>query len=71
MSGIFFPVEQMPPWIQKAVWFTPLYHAVGATRAVVHNGSLTAAAGHFAWLLTVTAIAFLAALLLIRRRLVN
>jgi lipooligosaccharide transport system permease protein len=27
-SGIFFPMDQMPYWVQKAAWFSPLYHAV-------------------------------------------
>jgi lipooligosaccharide transport system permease protein len=31
-SGTFFPIEQLPPFLQPLAWFTPLYHGVAAAR---------------------------------------
>jgi len=33
-SGTFFPVEQLPPFLQTLAWFTPLFHGVALTRAL-------------------------------------
>ena len=33
-SGTFFPVEQLPGWMQPIAWVTPLWHGVEACRAV-------------------------------------
>jgi lipooligosaccharide transport system permease protein len=33
-SGTFFPISQLPGWIQPVAWFTPLWHGVELTRAV-------------------------------------
>lgn len=59
-SGVFFPVTQLPEWLQPLAWFTPLFHGVALTRGltlgtlespdwVVHLGYLAAmaAAGVF------------------------
>ncbi len=32
-SGTFFPLEQMPVWLQPVAWVTPLWHGVVLTRA--------------------------------------
>lgn len=32
-SGTFFPVEQLPAFLQPIAWVTPLYHGVALTRA--------------------------------------
>ncbi|MCL3860172.1 ABC transporter permease [Actinotalea sp. K2] len=34
-SGTFFPIEQLPGWLQPVAWVTPLWHAVEACRALV------------------------------------
>ena len=41
ISGIFYPVSQLPEWVQSVVWLSPLYHGVEAFRPLV--------AGHFDW----------------------
>ncbi len=69
-SGIFFPLEGLPGWVQSLVWFTPLVHLVRATRALVF-GSPGAAVGDVVWLLVVAALVLPAPLLLLRRRLVH
>jgi lipooligosaccharide transport system permease protein len=33
-SGTFFPVEQLPIFVQPIAWVTPLYHGVAVTRAL-------------------------------------
>jgi lipooligosaccharide transport system permease protein len=32
-SGTFFPVAQLPDWLQPIAWLSPLYHGVQLTRA--------------------------------------
>jgi lipooligosaccharide transport system permease protein len=32
-SGIFFPIESMPPVVAKIAFFTPLYHLVNVSRS--------------------------------------
>ena len=34
-SGTFFPISQLPGWLQAVARVTPLYHAVALTRALV------------------------------------
>src|SRR4051794_20184326 len=33
-SGTFFPVDQLPPFLQTLAWFTPLFHGVALTRSL-------------------------------------
>ena len=33
-SGTFFPVDQLPVWMQPVAWVTPLWHGVEACRAL-------------------------------------
>ena len=48
-SGIFFPFNQLPGWVEVVAWITPLYHLVEITRGL---------AIHTAWLLVVSAALF-------------
>ena len=52
-SGTFFPVEQLPGWLQPVAYLTPLWHGVELTRAV----ALDTAPAWDAW----THVAYLAA----------
>jgi lipooligosaccharide transport system permease protein len=55
-SGTFFPVDQLPGWLQPIAWLTPLWHAVELCRgATTGSISLGAALGHLAVLAAVTA----------------
>jgi len=51
-GGAFYPIEQLPAWLQPVAWFTPLWHGVELCRGLVLGG-LTAggAIGHLAVLL--------------------
>ena len=33
-SGIFFPFNRLPSWVEVVAWFTPLYHLVQVTRGL-------------------------------------
>jgi ABC-2 type transport system permease protein len=39
MSGLFTPVESMPPWAQKITWFNPITYFVKVIRMVMLKGS--------------------------------
>jgi len=68
-SGIFFPPSRMPPAVQTAIWFTPLYHVAHLIRGLVLgqiSGSLLV---DLLWMLVFTAIMLLFPARLIRRKL--
>lgn len=69
-SGIFFPLDALPGWVQTAAWFTPLYHLVRATRAFT-LGSPWAAAGDLLWLGIVALALLPVPAVLLRRRMVQ
>jgi ABC-2 type transport system permease protein len=39
MSGLFTPVDSMPPWVQVASEFTPVRHFVAISRAILVKGA--------------------------------
>lgn len=39
ISGVYFPVEQLPLGLQQATWVLPLTHAVKATREILGAGA--------------------------------
>ncbi len=44
-SGTFFPVNQLPDWMEPAAYVTPLWHGVELTRAAALDLPPTLAAG--------------------------
>lgn len=50
-AGTFFPIEQLPGWLQPVAWVTPLWHAVDASRDLM-LGTVTPGPllGHLAYL---------------------
>ena len=68
-SGVFFPLASLPRWARVLAWFLPLTHAVPLCRALAGTGGNVALAGDVAWIVVVTAAAFVVAERLIRRRL--
>jgi lipooligosaccharide transport system permease protein len=56
-SGTFFPVEQLPDWIEPLAWATPLWHGVELTRDLA-TGQIEAglAAVHVLYLGTLTVV---------------
>ncbi len=69
-SGIFFPLDALPGWVQTAAWFTPLYHVVRATRALAF-GTPVAAVPEVVWLAAVAVVLLPVPAVLLRRRLVQ
>jgi lipooligosaccharide transport system permease protein len=50
-SGTFFPVDQLPDWLQPVAWISPLWHGVELCRgATTGSLGLAAAMGHIAFL---------------------
>jgi lipooligosaccharide transport system permease protein len=70
-SGTFFPVTQLPRWLQFIAYATPLYHGVALCRGVV-LGDLGLVAGvvHVAYLVVLVAIGYVLAVRSYRKRLV-
>jgi lipooligosaccharide transport system permease protein len=71
LCGVFFPLEQLPAFLQTAAGFLPLTHAVALARPLM-NGVVPAAAGtHLLVLALYCAAGFYLALVLTRRRLLK
>jgi lipooligosaccharide transport system permease protein len=70
-SGVFFPLQQLPAWLQIVSRVFPLTHAVALARPLM-NGAVPQSAGlHVLVLVAYAALALYAALLLARRRLLG
>jgi lipooligosaccharide transport system permease protein len=70
-SGIFFPLDEMPVWVQWLAWIMPLHHAVNLLRALMLTGDLRAALLAALWIAVVTAALFVLPLNLLYRRLIK
>jgi lipooligosaccharide transport system permease protein len=69
-SGIFFPFERLPDWVEVVAWLTPLYHLVEITRGLATGPEALAILANVAWLAVVSAILFAVPVRAVRRRLV-
>jgi lipooligosaccharide transport system permease protein len=49
-SGTFFPVEQLPAWLQPVAWVSPLWHGVELCRGATTGSLGLASVGHVAYL---------------------
>lgn len=70
-SGVFFPLDGLPVFVQKLAWFMPLYHVVELTRSLVLGRVTASLLYNAAWLLAFIAVFFKPPLYLMRRRLIN
>lgn len=70
-SGVFFPVGDLPVWLQPVVWATPLWHGVELSRAASLGTAMPVlvVAGHLAYLVLVGVVGAVAAMHTYRRRL--
>ena len=69
-SGTFFPVEQLPGWLEPVAWATPLWHGVTLCRDLGSGGvELLTSAGHLAYLLAFVVTGAVAAVRVHERRL--
>lgn len=69
-SGIFFPLDSMPPIVTEIAFFTPLYHLVNICRSF-SAGHIYNCAGDLVWLLIVAAILAPYPFRLMRKRIIN
>ncbi len=72
VAGTFFPIDGLPGWAQAVARANPMYHCVQLLRAVVFGtGSVALAVGHAAVVLGAVALAWAAAVRLLREVLVD
>jgi lipooligosaccharide transport system permease protein len=71
-SGTFFPITQLPGWLQAVAEVTPLYHGVALCRDLT-LGQLSAGSDilHTVYLVTLTTIGYLLARRTFRKRLIT
>ena len=71
LSGIFFPLEDMPQWVQWLSEFMPLTHAVDLTRSLVmgwiHRGLWL----DVFWIVGFVVVMFIIALRRMKKRMIN
>jgi lipooligosaccharide transport system permease protein len=61
-SGTFFPVSQLPDWLQPLAWLSPLTHGVGLTRAATTGtGDPLVLLGDVVYLLAVALVGWVVA----------
>jgi lipooligosaccharide transport system permease protein len=71
LSGVFFPIGQLPAAMQVAAHALPLVHATELVRPLLFGAAPSGIALHLAVLLAYTVAGFYAALVLFRRRLAS
>jgi lipooligosaccharide transport system permease protein len=71
LSGVFFPLEQLPAPLQTVALALPLSHAVAVTRPLLLGEIPAAITQHLCVLLAYAVAGFYAALVLTRRRLLK
>lgn len=69
-SGIFFPLDNLPPVISKIAFFTPLYHLVNICRSF-SSGLLSDIKWDIIWILAVAVLLAPYAFRLMRRRIIK
>jgi lipooligosaccharide transport system permease protein len=70
LSGVFFPLQGMPEWVQIGARLLPLTHAVAIVRPLMTGQDPTQVALHLSVLIAYAAGGFLLAIRLFRRRLI-
>jgi lipooligosaccharide transport system permease protein len=69
-SGIFFPLENLPDWARAIAWAFPLTHAVSLIRPLYQGMTPPAAVADLAWLLAASLACYVAAAVMLRRRVI-
>lgn len=69
LSGVFFPLESVPGWVQAGVQLLPLYHIVELVRPLMTGRPLEGVIGHLLVPLLYGLVALWLALGFLRRRL--
>ncbi|MEP7180974.1 MAG: ABC transporter permease [Betaproteobacteria bacterium] len=71
LSGVFFPVDQMPAWLAGIAEFLPLKHAIDLARPLLTGSVPTNILLHVGVLVAYACVAYYASLVLTRRRLLR
>lgn len=71
LCGVFFPIDQLPPFLQQAASFMPLTHAVALVRPLMQDTVPPNLFTHLSVLLLYGIMGFYAALAFTRRRLLK
>ncbi|HEY7904423.1 MAG TPA: ABC transporter permease [Casimicrobiaceae bacterium] len=71
LSGVYFPVEQMPGWLAHVAGILPLKHAIDLARPLMMGAVPHGIVLHIGVLLAYAAAAYYVALVLTRRRLLK
>lgn len=70
-SGTFFPITELPGWLQPVAYATPLYHGVALCRALVlGDPTLGSSLEHLAYLVALAGVGLLVATVTYKKRLV-
>ncbi|RQD76518.1 MAG: ABC transporter permease [Candidatus Syntrophonatronum acetioxidans] len=70
-SGVFFPVKNMPYFVQVIAWLTPLFHAVEISRNLAVGQVSVILLLHFFIILLFAVLLFYLPLIFMRRRLIK
>lgn len=70
-SGVFFPLEGLPGWLQTVAWFIPIAHAVEINRALADAALHWRLLEDLLWLVAGAVACTYLAVYLMRRRLVK
>jgi lipooligosaccharide transport system permease protein len=68
-SGTFFPVSQLPDWLEPVAWATPLWHGVTLCRDLATGELALSALGHAAFMVAFVAGGSLVAVRALNKRL--
>ncbi|GLZ32691.1 transport permease protein [Lentzea sp. NBRC 105346] len=69
-TGAFFPVSQLPDWLEPLVWITPAWHGIELARGATFGTlGFLPALGHVAFLAVLTAVGIVLARKYFHRRL--
>jgi lipooligosaccharide transport system permease protein len=71
LAGVFFPLSEMPKWVEVMAWFTPAYHVVRIYRGIAMEHLELSYLVDLSWILLVAAVAYLIAIYSMRRRLIR
>lgn len=71
VSGVFYPIDSLPPLMQSLVQWLPLPHAVALTRPLMAGLPMEAPLFHLAVLATYAAVSYYIAVVMVRRRLMR
>jgi len=71
LGGVFFPLDVLPDWAEKASWFVPVTHIVAIYRGLVEGQPQVSLLADLAWIVVVAAAFYYVALYSMRRRLIQ